>query len=102
MKNIQPRIYTIKIVFDQAKEWEIADLARRLDITPERADRIEEDGWGIRNSLEIWFQEIGKNHIVIHIQKKHYTHDRKYCQQLEEFFSDLEQIDFIESVIELG
>jgi hypothetical protein len=33
-------------------------LARDLNIVPELVPEIEEDSWGTRDSLEIWFQEI--------------------------------------------
>ncbi|MEC4747063.1 hypothetical protein U2W12_01090 [Methylomicrobium sp. Wu6] len=76
-------------------------LCNDLGITAEQREPIKEDEWGIRGVLELWFQEIDGNHITLHIQKKHSPHKKKYLKDLEEFFCDLDNLDYLKNYEEL-
>lgn len=77
-------------------------LCNDLYITAEQQAPIMEDQWGIRGLLELWFQEIEGDSITLHIQKKHSSRKKKYLKDLEEFFCDLDNIDYIKSYQEIG
>ena len=40
-----------------------------LEIEPENAPKIDEDGWGICQQLELWFQDI--DHLVVASKTRH-------------------------------
>ncbi|MBN1517041.1 hypothetical protein JXA32_10795 [Candidatus Sumerlaeota bacterium] len=101
METIEPRIYRLKLRFDESKPWSMKQLCSDLAITAEQQEPIHEDKWGLRGLLELWFQEINKNEIILHIQKKHSSYKRKYLEDLRKFFSDLDQVAYIQGYEEI-
>jgi len=97
MKTFEPRIYRVVLHIDDSKSWSMQQLCKDLFITAEQQEPIQEDEWGVRGVLELWFQEIENNNITLHIQKKHSTHKKKYLKDLEEFFCDLDNIDYLKN-----
>lgn len=102
MAALEPRIYRLVLYFDDSKPWSMGHLCKDLCITAEQQEPIQEDEWGLRGVLELWFQEIERSNITLHIQKKHSSHKKKYLKELEEFFCDLDNIDYIMSYQEIG
>jgi len=102
MTVLEPRIYRLILYFDTLKPWSVQNLCKNLGIIAEQQEPIHEDEWGIRGVLELWFQEIEKSSITLHIQKKHSSRNKKYLKDLEEFFYDLDNIDYIKSYQEIG
>lgn len=102
MTALEPRIYRLVLYFDASKPWDMQHLCKDLCIMAEQQDPIQEDEWGIRGVLELWFQEIEENRLTLHIQKKHSFRKKKYLKELEEFFCDLDHIDYIKSYQEIG
>ncbi|WP_026223552.1 hypothetical protein [Methylosarcina fibrata] len=102
MATVEPRIYRIVLHMDDSKPWSMQQLCKDLSVTAEQQEPIQEDEWGTRGVLELWFQEIEGSNITIHIQKKHSSHKKKYLKELEEFFSDLDNIDYLKDYEEIG
>ena len=102
MVTFEPRIYRIVLHMDDSKPWSMQQLCKDLSVTAEQQEPIQEDEWGTRGVLELWFQEIEGSNITIHIQKKHSSHKKKYLKELEEFFSDLDNIDYLKDYEEIG
>ena len=73
-----------------------------LEIEPENATKIDEDGWGICQQLELWFQEIEEERIVLHIQKPRGRHNRKYVEDLQKFLKRLKNLEYVEHLKEIG
>jgi hypothetical protein len=67
-----------------------------------RGLNIDEDGWGICQRLELWFQVIEEERIVLHIQKPFRSHDRKYVEDLQNFFKRLKDLEYVEHLKEIG
>lgn len=97
MEKIEPRIYEIEITFDE-KGVNLDKFCRELSIKPENCEQIQEDDWGICGRLEIWFQEVRNQQIKLHIQKKHFIHDRKYLEELNRFFQQLNQLEYVREI----
>jgi hypothetical protein len=76
---------------------EHATFIKDLCIMAKQQKPIQKDEWGIRGVLELWFQEIEVNSITLHIQKKHSARQQRYLKDLQEFFRDLDNIDYIKS-----
>jgi len=76
-------------------------LCKDLCVKAEQGDPIQEDQWGTRGVLELWFQEIKNDYIVLHIQKKHSSHKKRYLQDLELLLSDLDNIKYIANYQEI-
>lgn len=76
MTAFEPRIYKIVLHIDDLKPWSMLQLCKDLCIKAEQEDPIQEDEWGIRGVLELWFQEIEGNYITLHIQKKHSSRNK--------------------------
>jgi hypothetical protein len=102
MATFEPRIYRIVLHMDDSKPWSMQKLCKDLFVTAEQREPIQEDEWGIRGVLELWFQEIEGSNITLHIQRKHSSHKKKYLKELEEFFSDLNNIDYLKDYEEIG
>lgn len=102
MKAIEPKIYLIQVFFKQADPHQIDRLCRDLGITPENATEIGEDDWGLRGYLELWFQEITDNSIILHIQKQRNKSAKKYIENLQHFFCDLEALEYVERIVDIG
>jgi len=100
MKNIEARIYRIQILF--RKTVNIKTFCHDLSIRPENTTEISEDKWGLRDYLELWFQEIIDNRIVLHIQKQYYKSDRKYIENLQQFFEAIDSLDYVENIVEIN
>lgn len=90
------------LYIDDSKSWGMQQLCKDLFVTAEQQEPIQEDEWGVRGVLELWFQKIGDNNITLHIQKKHSTHKKKYLKDLEEFFCDLDNIDYLKNYEEIS
>lgn len=86
MTVLELRIYRLILYFDTLKSWNVQNLCKDLGTMPEQQEPIQEDEWGIRGVLELWFQEIEESSLTLHIQKKHSSHKKKYLKDLEEFF----------------
>jgi len=100
MKNIEARTYRIQILFK--KIVNIKTFCHDLSIRPENTTEISEDKWGLRDYLELWFQEITDNRIVLHIQKQYYKSDRKYIENLQQFFEAIDSLDYVENIVEIN
>ncbi|MDA3898281.1 MAG: hypothetical protein PF482_19265 [Desulfobacteraceae bacterium] len=101
--KVEPRPYRLQIDINPQKSWNINRFCEQLCIIhPESTKQITEDNWGIKGHIELWFQEIDENHFIIHIQKKHSTHKRKYLEQLEELFKNFDRNECIRSYKEIG
>ena len=73
-----------------------------LKIEPENAATIDEGDWGVCQQLELWFQEIDEQRIVLHIQIPHGRHNRKYVEDLQKFFKGLKKLEYVEHLREIG
>ena len=102
MKALEPKIYLIQVFFKQADSRQIDRLCRDLGITPETATEIGEDDWGLRGNLELWFQEITDKSITLHIQKQHSKSVKKYIENLQHFFDDLDSLEYVECIVDMG
>jgi hypothetical protein len=100
--EIEPRPYRLRINLNPQKSCSIDWLCEQLGIQPENTERIKEDDWGVKGHIELWFQEITEQHLVVHIQKKHSTHKRKYLEQLEELFNEFDRNGCIRSYKNIG
>lgn len=101
MAVLEPRIYRIVLHFADSKPWNMQQLCNDLGITAEQQESIEEDEWGIRGVLELWFQEIEGSSITLHIQKKHSYRKKTYLKDLEAFFCDLDNLDYVKKYEEI-
>ncbi len=101
MKTFEPRVYRIELHIDSSQPWSMEQLCKDLCIMVEQGETIQEDEWGARGVLELWFQEIEESDIVLHIQKKHFSHKKRYLNDLELFFCDLDNIDYIKNYEEI-
>ena len=71
----------------------LAQFARDLNIVPELVPEIEEDSWGTRDSLEIWFQEIDGRKLTLSIQRAHFKRKETYVRDIENFLGDIETLN---------
>ena len=101
VEHIEPRIYRIEIRFNKSNSC-LQHMCADLEIEPENATKIDKDGWGICQQLELWFQEIEEERIVLHIQKPHGRHSRKYVEDLQNFFKRLKNLEYVEDLKEIG
>ena len=99
MPDLESRIRLVQVVFSHAGH-PISSFCRDLGITPERVRQIKEDSWGVRGSLEIWFQEIRPSGLTLHIQKAHFRHDTTYHRDLQQFLDELRALDYVSQVTE--
>ena len=102
MPALVPRIQRIVLHIDDSKPWNMQQLCNDLNIAAEQQEPIKEDEWGIRRLLELWFQEIEGSKISLHIQKKYSSYNKKYLKDLEEFFCDLDNLDYLKNYEEIG
>lgn len=101
MITIERRIYRLELHLDSSKPWRMEQLCKDLCVKAERREPIQEDEWGTRGVLELWFQEIENDYMILHIQKKHSSHKKRYLQDLELLFSDLDNIKYIANYREI-
>jgi len=102
MTTFEPKIYRVVLHIDDSKPWSMQQLCKDLFIMAEQQEPIQEDEWGVRGVLELWFQEIESYSITLHIQKKHSTQKKKYLKDLEDFFCDLNNINYLKSYEVIG
>lgn len=102
MLALEPKIYRIILYFDDSKPWNMQKLCGDLNIMAEQREPIMEDEWGIKGVLELWFQEIEGSNITLHVQKKHSSRNKKYLKELEEFFCDLDNLEYLKKYEEIG
>ncbi len=100
--SFEPRIYRLVLYIDGSRPWSLQRLCEDLCVIPEQENLIREDQWGIRGVLELWFQEIEGGSLTFHIQKKHSTRKDRYLKDLEEFFCDLDNLDYIKNYEEIS
>jgi hypothetical protein len=94
---LEPRVYTIEVVFKQQKP-PLTEFARHLNIVPELVPEIEEDSWGTRNSLEVWFMDIQGRKLTLNIQRAHFKRKETYLRDLGSFLQDIESLSYVERV----
>lgn len=102
MKVLEPKIYLIQIFFKQPDSHQIDRLCRDLGVTPENATEIGEDDWGLRGYLELWFQEITDKSITLHIQRQRNKSAKKYIENLQHFFEDLDALEYVERIVDIS
>jgi len=95
--GLEARIYYAEILFKQT-EPPLGQFAKDLNIIPEMVSEMEEDSWGIRGSLEIWFQETHGRKLNLHIQRSHFKHKETYVRDLQSLLEDVESLEYIEQV----
>ena len=91
------RIYSVDIIFSVPGDY-LDRFCRDLGVKPELLRKIEEDAWGVVNSLAIWFQEIEANRWTLHIQKMHFKHGRTYVKDLQAFARRLEALAYVKEI----
>lgn len=96
-QGLEARIYSVEVLF-KPRHPPLAQFARDLSIVPELVPEIEEDSWGTRDSLEIWFQEIDGRKLTLSIQRAHFKHKEIYVQDLEHFLRDIEALPYVQQV----
>jgi hypothetical protein len=96
-RGLEARIYSVEVLFKPHRP-PLAQFGRDLGIAPELVPEIEEDSWGTRDSLEIWFQEIDGRKLTISIQRVHFKHKEIYVRDLECFLSDIEALPYVQQV----
>ena len=94
---MEARIYSAGILFKQ-HEPPLGQFAKDLNIVPEFVPEIEEDSWGTRGSLEIWFQMIHGRKLTLHIQRAHFKRKETYVRDLQSFLEDAESLTYVERV----
>lgn len=99
VRDLEPRIRLVQVVFSHTGH-RLSPFCRDLGITPECVPQIKEDLWGLRGSLEIWFQEIRPSALTLHIQKAHFRHNTTYHRDLQQFLDDLRALDYVSQVTE--
>jgi len=95
--GLEARPYSAEVLFQQHRP-PLAQFARDLNIVPELVPEIEEDSWGTRASLEIWFQEINGPKLTFSIQRAHFKRKETYVRDLESFLGDIETLTYVEQV----
>ena len=95
--GLEARIYSVDVLFKPHRP-PLGQFGRDLDIVSESVPEIEEDSWGIRGSLEIWFQEIDSRKLTISIQRAHFKHKEIYVRDLERFLADVEALPYVRQV----
>lgn len=95
--GLEARVYSAEVFFKQHRP-PLAQFARDLGIVPELVLEIEEDSWGTRDSLEIWFQEIDGRKLTLSIQRAHFKRKETYVRDLECFLGDIECLPYVEQV----
>jgi hypothetical protein len=101
METLEPRIYNLVIHFDSKEQKNILRLCKDLRIVAEQQEPIKEDEWGLRGILEFWFLKIENSKLTLHIQKKHSTRKKAYLKELEEFFQELDNLDYVKGYEEV-
>jgi len=96
-RALEARVYFAEVLFKQHRP-PLAQFARDLNIVPELVPEIEEDSWGTRGSLEIWFQEINGQKLTLNIQRAHFKRKETYVRGLENFLGDIETLTYVEQV----
>ncbi|MBN2138981.1 MAG: hypothetical protein JW720_14325 [Sedimentisphaerales bacterium] len=94
---LEPRVYVVEVLFKQQKP-PLMQFACDLNIGPELAPEIEEDSWGTRGSLEIWFMEIQGRKLTLSIQRAHFKRKETYLRDLKSFLHDMESLSYVERV----
>ena len=94
MSDFKAKIYVAEITFSTQVDC-LERFCGDLGIIPEWEVKIEEDSWGLLNSLEIWFQEIEPRKLTLHIQKKHFKQKKTYLQDLENFREKVESLSYV-------
>jgi hypothetical protein len=94
-KGLEAGIYSVEVLF-KPRQPPLAQFARDLDIVCESVPEIEEDSWGTRDSLEIWFQEIDGRKLIISIQRAHFKHKATYISDLERFLADIKALPYVQ------
>ncbi len=97
MDEFSAKIYELIIFFTEPGEY-VEKLCRDMGVVPEHSGDINKDDWAISGVLEIWFQEILPDKIKLHMQKAHFKHDKTYISQLEQFYRNMMQLKYIDSV----
>jgi hypothetical protein len=95
--GLEARIYSAEILFKQ-HEPSLVQFAKNLNIVPEIVSEIEEDSWGTRGSLEIWFQETHGRKLTLHIQRAHFRRKETYVRDLQSFLKRVESLEYVERV----
>ena len=95
--GLEARPYSAEVLFQQLRP-PLAQFARDLNVVPELVPEIEEDSWGTRDSLEIWFQEINGPKLTLSIQRAHYKRKDTYIRDLRDFFEAVEALTYIEQL----
>jgi hypothetical protein len=95
--GLEARVYAVDILFKQQKS-PLTQFARDLNIIPELMPEIEEDSWGTRGSLEIWFMEIQGRKLILNIQRAHFKRKETYLRDLQSFLEDVESLTYVEQV----
>jgi len=97
MSTFKAKIYSAEIVFTHPPP-SLRQFAQDLDITPESPFGIEQDSWGARDSLEIWFQRIDGQKLTLHIQRAHFKRNETYIKDLQSFFDEADALEYVERV----
>jgi hypothetical protein len=93
---LEPRIYSVEVIFTQLPS--LSRFARDPNITPDASPEIEEDSWGILDSLEIWFQEVDERGLTLHIQRAHFKRHETYIKDLQHFLEDIIALEYVERI----
>jgi len=96
-RSLEARIYSVEVLFEPHRP-PLAQFTGDMGIVPESVPEIEEDSWGTRDSLEIWFQEIDSRKLTISIQRAHFKHKETYVSDLERFLGDVEALPYVQQV----
>jgi len=95
--GLEARVYSAEILFKQQKP-PLTQFAQDLNIVPNLVPEIEEDSWGTRGSLEIWFQKIHGPKLTLNIQRAHFKRKETYVRDLQSFLEDVESFTYVEQV----
>jgi len=95
--SLEARPYSAEVLFQQHRP-PLARFARDLNIVPELVPEIEEDSWGTRESLEIWFQAIDGRKLNIIIQRAHFKRKDTYVRDLKRLLEDIEALPYVQHV----
>jgi hypothetical protein len=96
-QGLEARIYSMEVLF-KPHHPPLAQFARDLGVAPELIPEIEEDSWGTRDSLEIWFQEIDGRKLTLQIQRAHFKHKETYVADLERFLANVDALPYVQQV----
>jgi hypothetical protein len=94
---LEPRVYRIEVLFKQQKP-PLTQFARSLNVVPELVPEIEEDSWGTRNSLEVWFMDIQDRKLTLNIQRAHFRRKETYLRDLQSFLQDIKSLSYVERI----